>query len=145
MPQPSPIDILLVEDNPGDVYLIREALALGRIPKRLHVVNDGEDALRYLYRDGKYRDANLPDLILLDLNLPKVDGREVLDMVKEHKALRHIPIVVLSTSTSERDIVSAYEHHANCYLSKPANLEEFIDLIQQVEDYWLQLVALPAS
>lgn len=143
MPQ-APIDILLVEDNPGDVFLISEALAMGRVPKRVHVVEDGEDALRYLSKQGKFRDARPPDLILLDLNLPKIDGRQVLEIVKESRDLRHIPIVVLSTSTSERDVVSAYEHHANCYLGKPATLEEFFELVCQVEEYWLQCVALPA-
>ncbi len=143
MPHPA-IDILLVEDNPGDIFLIREALAMGSVPKRVHVVEDGEEALRYLSNQGKFRDASMPDLILLDLNLPKIDGRQVLEIVKDTRNLRHIPIVVLSTSTSERDVVSAYEHHANCYLSKPATLEKFFDLVRQLEEYWLECVALPA-
>ena len=138
------IDILLVEDNPGDVFLIRGALELGLLPKRVHAVSDGEEALDYLDQRGAYQAAAQPDLILLDLNLPKINGLAVLEIIKENKRLRHIPVLVLSTSMAERDINACYEHHANCYLTKPRELDEFLDLVQQVESYWLQCVELPA-
>jgi chemotaxis family two-component system response regulator Rcp1 len=133
------IEILLIEDNPADVYLIREAFKLGAIPKRLSVATDGEEALEVLFTN-----ARRPDLILLDLNLPKVDGRQVLEAIKSHGDLKQIPVLVLSTSDSERDVISAYEHHANCYLTKPGDLDQFLDIVQAVEEYWLNYVALPA-
>lgn len=132
------IDILLVEDNPADVCLIREGLKLGSIPKRLKVVGDGEAALKYL------ADAPPPDLILLDLNLPKIDGRKVLEYIKADLTLRHVPVLILSTSGSEADIASAYKHHANCYLTKPVGVFHYLDLIRQIEEYWLTTVCLPA-
>lgn len=138
------IDILLVEDNVGDVYLIREAFLLGSLPKRLNVVEDGEQALDYLFRRNRYRGAARPDLVLLDLKLPRIDGHQVLQIVKSHPDLRHIPVLVLSTSDTERDVVNAYEHHANCYLTKPSDLDEYLDLIREIEDYWLSMVCLPA-
>ena len=138
------VDILLVEDNPGDVYLVREAFRLGSLVKRLHVVEDGEAALDYLFQRKRYSDAARPDLVLLDLNLPKIDGREVLQQVKRDPLLRHIPVLVLSTSNTEKDVVHAYNHHANCYLTKPDNLYDYFDLIRDVEEYWLSLVCLPA-
>lgn len=134
------IEILLVEDNPGDVCLIREALKLGSIRKRLQVVEDGEAALHYLRGEVAPR----PGLILLDLNLPKIDGREVLGEIKKDPELRHIPVIILTTSDSENDVVSAYEHHANCYLTKPQDLFEYLDLIENIEAYWLSAVCLPA-
>jgi two-component system response regulator len=138
------IDILLVEDNVGDVYLIREAFLLGSLPKRLSVVEDGEQALDYLFRRNRYSSAARPDLVLLDLKLPRIDGHQVLQIVKNHPDLRHIPVLVLSTSDTERDVVNAYEHHANCYLTKPSDLDEYLDLIREIEDYWLSMVCLPA-
>src|SRR5205807_1904068 len=113
------VRILVVEDNPADLYLIRASLSLGEIPKQLSVVTDGEKALEFLSRSGEFTDAPKPDLILLDLNLPKVDGREVLDRIKADPEWRHIPVIVLSTSDADRDVSGAYEHHANCYLTKP--------------------------
>lgn len=139
------IKVLVVEDNPGDLYLIRASLSLGKIPKRLSVVTDGEEALQFLARSGQYHDAPTPDLILLDLNLPKVDGREVLERIKADSEWRHIPVVVLSTSTSDRDVSGAYEHHANCYLAKPQGVDEYLDLVHEIEAYWLNCVALPSS
>ena len=135
------IEILLAEDNPGDVFLIREAFKLGSIGKRLHVVEDGEAALQYLRGGVDPR----PDLILLDLNLPKIDGREVLGKIKADPELRHIPVIILTTSNSEKDVVNAYEHHANCYLTKPQDLSQYFDLIENIEAYWLSTVCLPAS
>lgn len=142
--QSDAIEILLVEDNPGDVFLIREALDFGSIPKQLRVVQDGEAALHYLLRKGPYRYALRPDLVLLDLNLPKIDGRQVLEEIKADPDLRHIPVIILSTSDAERDVVSAYEHHANCYLKKPQDLFQYLDLIRNIEQYWLSMVCLPA-
>jgi chemotaxis family two-component system response regulator Rcp1 len=143
--QTAAIKILVVEDNPGDLYLIRASLSLGEIPKRLSVVTDGEEALHFLSRSGQYHDAPTPDLILLDLNLPKVDGREVLERIKADTQWRHIPVVVLSTSTSDHDVSGAYEHHANCYLAKPQGVDEYLDLVHEIESYWLNCVALPSS
>lgn len=138
------IDVLLVEDNCGDVYLIRAALQLGSIVKTLHVVEDGEAALDYLFQRGAYQRSVRPDLVILDLKLPKIDGREVLELMKADPVLRHIPVIILSTSNSEQDVVSAYEHHANCYLTKPSDLNQYLDLICQIEEYWLNMVCLPA-
>ena len=142
--QTDPVEILLIEDNPGDVCLIREAFKLGSIPKNLNVVDNGEAALNYLLREGDYPDARRPDLIILDLNLPKIDGREILEEIKEDPILRHIPVLILSTSDSERDVVGAYENHANCYLTKPSDLYQYFDLIRHIEEYWLSVVCLPA-
>lgn len=139
------IKILVVEDNPADLYLIRASLSLGEIPKQLSVVTDGEEALHFLSRKGEYQDAPQPDLILLDLNLPKVDGREVLERIKAHPEWRHIPVVILSTSTSDNDVAGAYEHHANCYLAKPHGVDEYLDVVHEIEAYWLNCVALPSS
>jgi chemotaxis family two-component system response regulator Rcp1 len=139
------IKILVVEDNPGDLYLIRASLSLGEIPKQLSVVTNGEEALEFLSRSGEYHDAPQPDLILLDLNLPKVDGREVLERIKADPEWRHIPVVVLSTSTSESDVAGAYENHANCYLAKPHGVDEYLDIVHEIESYWLNCVALPSS
>ena len=142
--RPDAIDVLLVEDNPGDVYLTREAFELGSIAKTLTVVEDGEAALDYLFRRGAYANARVPDLVLLDLNLPKVDGRDVLATIKADPELRHIPVLILSTSNAEKDVAGAYEHHANCYLTKPSDLADYVDLIRHIEEYWLNMVCLPA-
>jgi two-component system, chemotaxis family, response regulator Rcp1 len=135
--------ILLVEDNPGDVRLTMEALKEGKILNEVRVVEDGVEALEFLHRAGKYSDAPRPDLILLDLNLPRKDGREVLAEIKEDESLKKIPVVVLTTSAAERDILRAYNLHANCYITKPVDLEQFIHVVQLIEDFWLTIVKLP--
>jgi chemotaxis family two-component system response regulator Rcp1 len=137
--------ILLVEDNPGDVRLTREALREGKILNELSVVGDGVEALAFLRREGRYADAVRPDLILLDLNLPKKDGREVLEEIKGDGALKKIPVVILTTSAAERDILKAYDLHANCYITKPVDLEQFIRVVQLIEDFWLTIVKLPVT
>jgi chemotaxis family two-component system response regulator Rcp1 len=141
---PNKLHILLVEDNPGDVYLITHALNLGVIPKEVTVVGDGEAALGYLRRRRLFRAARRPDLVVLDLNLPRVDGRQVLAELKTDPDLMTIPVVILSTSSAPEDISGAYERRANCFLTKPLDLVEYVDLVQAIEDYWLGCVALPA-
>ncbi|WP_332897151.1 response regulator [Haladaptatus sp. CMSO5] len=138
-----PIDILLVEDNPGDVRLTEEAFNEGKINNELHVVTDGVEALDFLYRRGEYESAIRPQLILLDLNLPKIDGLEVLEQLKSDAKLKHIPIVVLTSSAAEADIVKSYELHTNAYLTKPINPDEFISLVQTFEQFWFEFVQLP--
>lgn len=137
------VEILLVEDNPGDVRLTQEALKEGSLDYSLSVVGDGEEALDFLYRRGGYESSPRPDLILLDLNLPKRDGREVLAEIKEDANLRRIPVVILTTSEAEQDVVQTYDLHANCYITKPVDLNEFIDVVQSIEMFWLTLVELP--
>jgi len=138
-----PIEILLVEDSPGDVRLTIEALKDGKVRNHLSVVGDGEEALEFLHRRGRYSDAPVPDLILLDLNLPKVDGREVLEKIKNDGRLRRIPVVVLTTSRAEQDVLKSYDLHANCYITKPVDLDQFIGVIRTIEDFWLAVVTLP--
>lgn len=140
-----PIEVLLVEDNPGDVRLTKEALKEGKVRNNLHVVSDGVEAIAFLRREGRYAGAVRPDLILLDLNLPRMDGREVLREVKSDPALLNIPIVVLTSSEAEQDIARAYELHANCYISKPVDLDQFIHVVQSIEDFWFTVVKLPAD
>ena len=140
-----PIEILMVEDNPGDVRLAQEALRDGRVHNQLSVVADGVEALAYLRREGRYRDATRPDLILLDLNLPRKDGREVLGEIKADADLRRIPVVILTTSADERDVLSAYELHANCYVVKPVDLEQFITIVKSIENFWFEIVKLPSA
>lgn len=140
-----PIEILLVEDSPGDVRLTREALRDAKIANHLHVVSDGEEAIAFLRRDGRYGAAPTPDLVLLDLNLPKKDGREVLAEVKNDPLLKRIPVVVLTTSQAERDIVQSYELHANCYVTKPVDLDQFVDVVRSVQDFWFTIVKLPSE
>ena len=139
------IHVLLVEDNPGDVRLTTEALREGKIPHHLHVVSDGVEAMAFLRREGPYADAPRPDLILLDLNLPKKDGREVLAEIKADENLKRIPVVVLTTSQAEEDILRTYELHANCYVTKPVDLQQFIAVIQAIEEYWLATARLPVG
>ncbi len=139
------MNILLVEDNPGDVFLTREAFREGRLNHRLSVAEDGEEALQFLRRQGRYDKVLLPDLILLDLNLPRMDGREVLAEVKRDPGLQMIPVVVLTTSDLETDVQHAYAHHANCYLTKPVDVGDFLRKVRLVEDFWLTAVRLPET
>jgi chemotaxis family two-component system response regulator Rcp1 len=138
-----PIEILLVEDNPGDVDLAREALESTKMRNIFHVVNDGEAAMDFLLRRDVYTEVPRPDLILLDLNLPKKDGREVLAEVKSSDSLKRIPVVVLTTSRAEEDILKSYDLHANCYISKPIDFEQFLKVVKSIEDFWLSIVVLP--
>jgi len=138
-----PIDILLVEDNPGDVRLTKELLKESKIHNSLTVMDNGEDALLFLRREGKYPNAPLPDLILLDLNLPRKNGSEVLASIKSDPALRRIPVVILTSSKAEEDIAKTYDLHANCYISKPVGLEQFAAVVKSIDDFWLAIVRLP--
>jgi CheY-like chemotaxis protein len=138
-----PIEILLVEDNPGDVRLTQEALKDGKVLNHVSVVGDGEEALAFLRRQGRHAGAARPDLILLDLNLPKKDGREVLAELKQDPALKRIPIVILTTSADEGDILKSYDNHANCYITKPVDLDQFLKVAKAVEEFWLTMVKLP--
>ena len=137
------VEILLVEDNPGDVRLTVEALRDARVANRLNVVGDGEAALAFLRQEGEYGSAPRPDLILLDLNLPLKDGRETLGEIKRDPKFLSIPVIVLTTSSAERDIVQSYHMHANCYISKPIEFDEFIGAVRSIENFWLRIVALP--
>ena len=139
------IEILLVEDNPGDVRLTLEALKDGKVLNHLSVVGDGVEALAFLHQEGPYANAPCPDLILLDLNLPKKDGREVLLEIKNDKPLKHIPVVVLTTSNADKDILRVYELHANCYITKPVDFEQFTKVVKSIEDFWLMIVKLPQN
>lgn len=138
-----PIEVLLVEDNPGDVRLTREALKEGKVRNNLAVVENGVEALAYLRREGQYASRTRPDLILLDLNLPRKDGREVLEEIKADASLRNIPVVVLTSSEAEQDILSAYALHANCYITKPVDLDQFVKVVKSIEDFWFTIVKLP--
>ena len=138
-----PVEILLVEDNPGDVRLTKEALKEGKLLNKLSVVGDGIEALAFLRREGKFADSTRPDMILLDLNLPKKSGLEVLADVKADKNLRRTPVVVLTTSQAEQDIVKSYNLYANCYVTKPVGLEQFVQVVKSIEDFWLTIVKLP--
>jgi CheY-like chemotaxis protein len=140
-----PVEILLVEDSPSDADLTEEALSDGKVLNHLHWVEDGVEALAFLRRQGKYTKAPRPDLILLDLNLPKKDGREVLAQIKADPSLKRIPVVILSTSAAERDILRTYELNANCYVTKPIDLEQFISVVKLIEEFWLALVKLPSE
>jgi CheY-like chemotaxis protein len=137
-------EVLLVEDSPGDVRLTREALKEGKVRNNLSVVSDGVEAMEFLRREGKYADAPRPDIVLLDLNMPRKDGREVLAEMKGDESLKRIPVVILTTSEAEQDILKTYDLHANCYLTKPVDLEQFISIVKSVEDFWLTIVQLPS-
>ena len=141
----APVEILLVEDNPGDVRLTKEALKEGKVYNNLHWAKDGVEALEFLKRQGKHAKAPRPDIILLDLNLPKKDGREVLELVKKDSELKQIPVVVLTTSEAEEDVLKSYELHANCYVTKPVDLEKFIHVVQSIDRFWLTIVTLPPA
>ncbi len=138
-----PIEILLVEDNPGDARLAREALALSKVRNNIHHAKDGEEAIAFLRREGPFAAAPEPDLILLDLNLPRRSGREVLEEVKNDAGLKHIPIVVLTSSQAEEDIRNSYQLHANCFITKPVDLEQLNKVVQGIEQFWFTLVTLP--
>lgn len=140
-----PVEILLVEDNPGDVRLTMEALKESKVINRLTVVKDGVEALAFLRRQGPYAQAPRPHLVLLDLNLPKKDGREVLAEIKADEDLKRIPVVILTTSQDEQDVFKSYHLHANCYITKPVDLEQFITVVKSIEDFWLGIVVLPAN
>jgi len=139
------MEILLVEDNPADVRLTEEALKEDKVPINLSVVGDGVEALKFLNRKAKYSDAPRPDLILLDLNLPRKNGREVLEDIKEDPNLRRIPVVILTVSKDKQDIMKSYDRHANCYITKPVDLDQFITVVKSIEDFWLKIVKLPPN
>ncbi len=138
-----PIEILMVEDNPGDVRLTVEALKEGKIRNNFNTVEDGVEAMAFLRRQGPYADAPRPDLILLDLNLPKKNGREVLAEIKDDDELRRIPVVILTVSQAEQDILKSYNLHANCYINKPVDLDRFLEVVKSIENFWLTVVMLP--
>lgn len=138
-----PIEILLIEDNAGDARLAREALRDAKVANNLSWVADGVEAMSFLHREGQYASAPRPDLILLDLNLPRKDGREVLSAIKADERLKRIPVVILTTSQAEEDIIRAYHLNANCYISKPVDLDQFIKVVKTIEDFWLTIVKLP--
>jgi len=140
-----PIEILLVEDNPGDVRLTKEALKEGKVYSNLHTVKDGVEAMEFLRRQGKYKDVPRPDIILLDLNLPRKDGREVLEEIKSDNELKRIPVVVLTTSKAEEDVLRTYNLHANCYVTKPVDLEKFMVVVKSIDVFWLTVVTLPPN
>ena len=139
----SPIEILLAEDNPGDVKLTEKALETGQIQNNLHVVEDGVEAMAFLRQEGEYADAPRPDLFLLDLNMPRMDGQAVLEAMADDEPLRRIPVVILTSSAAEEDIVGSYDRHANAYLTKPVDFEGFVDIVQRIEEFWLTVVKRP--
>jgi chemotaxis family two-component system response regulator Rcp1 len=139
----SPIEVLLVEDSPGDVRLTREAFKDAKVHINLHVASDGAEAMDFLRREGEHAHASRPDLILLDLNLPKKDGRQVLEEIKESPTLKSIPVVILTTSASEVDILRSYRLHANCYITKPVDLDGFLKVVKSIDNFWLSVVKLP--
>ncbi len=140
-----PVEILLVEDNPGDMRLTMEALKEGKVYNNLHWMRDGVEALEFLERRGRHAAAPRPDIILLDLNLPRVDGREVLARIKGNERLRPIPVVILTTSKAEEDVLKSYDLHANCYVTKPVDLEKFIVVVKSIDQFWLTVVTLPPA
>lgn len=140
-----PIEILLVEDNLGDADLAREALEGSKFHNELHVVDDGEKAMAFLHREGPYADAPRPGLIMLDLNLPRKDGRQVLAEIKADDDLKRIPVVILTTSSAEKDILKSYDLHANCFITKPIDLHQFLNVVKAIEDFWVSVVVLPPN
>ena len=137
------IEVLLIEDDPGDELITREAFEHNKISNILHVAHDGEEGLDFLYQRGSHEGASRPDLILLDLNLPKYDGRQLLEQIKSDKDLCHIPVVVLSTSSAEEDILKSYKLHANAYVTKPVDLDQFMSVVRQIDEFFVQVVRLP--
>ena len=140
-----PVEILLVEDNDGDVGLVEEVLEEAKIRNVIHVVSDGEEAILFLNGEGKFSGSPRPDIILLDLNLPKKDGREVLKEIKENDSLKNIPIVILTTSGAEKDILKSYDLHANAYITKPLDFDQFIMVIKSIANFWIEIVKLPTK
>ncbi len=140
-----PIHILLVEDNEGDILLIKEAFEEARIVNKISTVKDGEQAILYLTKSDPYSDVDMPDLILLDVNLPRKNGHEVLAFIKTSPGLKHIPVVMLTTSSAEKDIIESYKNHANCYINKPVEVDKFLNAILKIEEFWIQLVKLPSG
>jgi len=138
-----PVEVLLIEDDPGDELMTREAFEDNKIGNTLHVARDGEEALDFLYRRGAHADAPSVDLVLLDLNLPKYDGRQVLEQIKSDPDLTHVPVVILTTSSSEEDILRSYKLHANAYVTKPVDVNQFISAVRQIDDFFLTVVRLP--
>jgi CheY-like chemotaxis protein len=139
----SPVEILLVEDNPGDIRLTQEALRSGKVCNNLNVVSDGAEALAFLRREAKYAHAPHPNLVVLDLNLPRKNGYDVLTEMKTDESLKHIPVVILTTSESEEDVLKAYRLHANCYIAKPVRLDQFFEAVRSLQDFWLTTIELP--
>ncbi|MEP7108113.1 MAG: response regulator [Ferruginibacter sp.] len=140
-----PIHILLVEDNEGDIILILEALKEGKINNKISITRDGEQAIQFLNKEGTYTHAQRPDLILLDINLPRIDGKEVLLYIKTNPELKAIPVIMLTTSSSEKDVIESYENYANCYISKPVDLDKFFEIVQKIENFWITIVHLPKN
>ena len=140
-----PIHILLVEDNEGDIFLVTEALEEGKIVNKISVAKDGKEAIDFLDRKGKYQNAAMPDLILLDVNLPKKNGHEVLEYIKGQEYLKQIPVIMLTTSSAEKDILLSYKNHANCFITKPVDVDSFLKVIYSIENFWINIVALPAN
>jgi len=138
-----PIHILLVEDNEGDIFLVTEALEEGKIVNKISVTRDGREAIDFLDKKGKYEKEDLPDLILLDVNLPKKNGHEVLEYIKEKEALKQIPVIMLTTSSAEKDILMSYKNHANCFITKPVDVDNFLKVIYSIESFWISIVKLP--
>jgi len=141
----NPIHILLVEDNEGDILLTSEALKSGRITNELHIVKDGYEAIQYLYKDGKYTVEPTPDLVLLDINLPKMNGQEVLSNMKVNAKLKHIPVIMLTTSSNDSDILKSYQNYANCYITKPHDVTDYNSMVESIENFWMSLVQLPSK
>ena len=140
-----PIHILLVEDNEGDIMLIKEAFEEAKMIIMLSVVNDGKEAIDFLNKEGRYADVDLPDLLLLDINLPKKNGHEVLQNIKEDMKLKHIPVIMLTTSSSQKDVNSSYKSHANCFITKPVEMDEFMSVVATIENFWISIVKLPTN
>ena|SRR5690554_210313 len=139
------IHILLIEDNEGDILLTTEAFEDAKILNTLSIARDGQEAIHFLEKKGSFSDANTPDLILLDVNLPKKNGHEVLQYIKSSKVLKHIPVIMLTTSVSEKDIAKSYENHANCYITKPVEVDDFLNVIASIENFWIKIVQLPSK
>jgi CheY-like chemotaxis protein len=145
LPKGRPIEILLVEDSPEEAQLTIDALSEGRVSNRIHWVEDGEKAMSFLRREGPFAFVPRPDLVLLDLRLPRMSGQEVLHAIKEHPNLKRIPVVIMTSSDDEKDVLAAYDRHANCYITKPVDIDKFMEAIRSIEDFWMTLVHLPAA
>ena len=143
MPLSKPVQILLIEDNEGDIYLTQEAFKEGQFHNQLSIVRDGEEAIRYLFKETPYVDKLTPDMILLDINLPKMNGKEVLRVIKNHAHFKTIPVVILTTSSSKKDVFESYSGYANCYIIKPVKLESFMSVVKTIENFWSNIVTLP--